>query len=87
MSCCSGRRLIPAGNLRGAAPRHIPNAPAGNLHGATVSHMVYNGVMLLSLRGPFSGAVYRADPEKRALDVDPRDADALLRTGLFTVAG
>jgi hypothetical protein len=82
MSCCSSRRIIPAGNLRGAAPRYMPTAP----NGAVVSHMIYSGTMLLSLRGPISGAVYRADPARRQLDVDPRDADALLRTGLFTPA-
>jgi hypothetical protein len=80
MSCCSSQRnaarLSPI--LRAAVTVAQPQEPA-----ATNAKMRYIGKVPLSLRGPFSGVVYRIGPSQRTLDVDPRDLDAMMRTGLF----
>jgi hypothetical protein len=46
----------------------------------------YSGRADLALRGPVSGRIYQVGPAARRLAADPRDVDALLRTGQFSKA-
>jgi hypothetical protein len=82
MGCgCSGQRAsLRTTTLRAAAPREREVAPTG-------AALAYVGSGRLSLRGPFSGRVYRVGPEARRIDADPRDLAALIRTRLFVVPG
>jgi hypothetical protein len=84
MSCCSGQRSAARSSpmLRAAAAVAQPKA----VETSTVI-VRYTGTAPLALRGPFSGLVYRVGATHRAIEVDPRDLEALLRTGLFERSG
>ena len=80
MPCCSSQRSAARTSpiLHSAVTVAQPQVPA-----ATNVNMRYTGKVPLALRGPFSGSVYRIGPSQRTLDVDPRDLEAMMRTGLF----
>ena len=80
MSCCSNRRQapIPAPRLRAAfTPMRTP-PPSG-----AGPALVYTGQTAVALRGPFSGRIYNVSREKRFVEADAKDVEALLRCGLF----
>ena len=87
MSCCSRRRnvLATTPQLRAAtsSPPNAPQLAPGSAATSTARRLRYLRDTPLSLRGPFSGRVYRVDAASRFIDADARDAEPLLRTGLF----
>ena len=82
MTCCSDRRARLAQGLRAAqsAPGQVV-APGGRV---TVQ---YRGPVPMVLRGTASGEIYRLSQADAAIEVDGRDAVALVRTGWFTRSG
>ena len=51
-----------------------------------VRQLIYRGPVPMVLRGPGSTSLYRLTVPDQAVEVDPLDVDALLRTGWFGVA-
>ena len=47
------------------------------------SRLAYRGPVPMVLRGPGSRTLYRLTETGELVDVDPRDVEALLRTGWF----
>lgn len=83
MSCCSSQRRASSSSpmLRAAVAVAQPRAAE-----STVVTLHYSGKTPLLLRGPFSGCVYRVGQSQKAVIVDPRDVEAMLRTGLFALS-
>ena len=79
MTCCGDRRARLAQGLRAAqsAPGQVV-PPGGRI---TVR---YRGPVPMVLRGTASGEIYRMAQADAAVEVDSRDAVALVRTGWFT---
>jgi hypothetical protein len=84
MPCCGSRRIELAARFH-AAPRALAESPDPIRQEAVVA-LRYSGSAKLALRGPATGRVYRIGPRMRQLSADARDADALIRTGLFVPA-
>lgn len=76
--CSGGRAALTRTTLRPSSPR----PRAADDHATTVA-LAYTGAARLSLRGPFSGRIYRVGPQTPRLEADSRDVEALLRTGFF----
>lgn len=78
MTCCGDRRARLAQGLRAAqsAPGRV--SPPGDR--ATVR---YRGPVPMVLRGTASGEIYRLTEADTTVEVDSRDAVALIRTGWF----
>lgn len=78
MTCCGDRRARLSQGLRAAqsAPIQVI-APEGRV---TVR---YRGPVPMVLRGTASGEIYRLTEPDAAVEVDRRDAVALVRTGWF----
>jgi hypothetical protein len=88
MGCCGDNRrtlsVEPANAPhRGWSASPAPNAPPAEipLNGADL-RLRYSGAGNILVKGPFSGRSY-SFAAGRSEQVDPRDGDALLRTGLF----
>lgn len=88
MPCCGQKRaaLRPTGSrLRLGALGQAPPRPSAAT-GPVEVHLVYLANSAIRVRGAGTRRIYdfsSTDPVQR---VDPQDADALLRTGLFRTA-
>ena len=83
MSCCgSARRQWAARHGSGRAAASPPEPPAPQ----NAVALRYGGGADMALRGPASGRIYRVGTDRRTLEADPRDAEALLATGLFVAS-
>jgi hypothetical protein len=85
MACCGGNRWAARDELtarqRAQFASVTPTAPTEQPAGATIG-LRHSGTTRLLVRGPMSGHAYSFGPNE-AVEVDARDADALLRTHLF----
>jgi len=82
VSCCGSARMQITARY-GATP--TSPAPQPPLPEGAVP-LRYAGGADMALRGPASGRIYRVGRGNRALRADPRDAQALIATGLFVAA-
>ena len=78
MTCCGDRRAQLAQGLRAAQSAPGQAAPTG---GRTTVR--YRGPAPMVLRGTASGEIYRLAQTDAPVEVDSRDAGALVRTGWF----
>ena len=79
MTCCGDRRAQLVQGLRAAQSAPGQVVPPG---GRSTVH--YRGPVPMVLRGTASGEIYRLAEADAAVEVDSRDAVALIRTGWFT---
>ena len=79
MTCCGDRRARLAQGLRAAQSAPGQVTPTG---GRTAVH--YRGPAPMVLRGTESGEIYRLTQTDAPVEVDSRDAVALVRTGWFS---
>ena len=78
MTCCGDRRAQLVQGLRAAQ-----STPGQVVRPGGRSTVHYRGPVPMVLRGTASGEVYRLAETDAAVEVDGRDAVALLRTGWF----
>lgn len=90
MSCC-GRKTS---SSPVTAPAFAPASPRPAWTASPMPHAANVGTVLLRsrerarvlVRGPVTGRTYEFSAERPAQPVDPRDADALMRTTRFVRA-
>ncbi len=92
MSCCGQKRLALVSG-HGGGPASHAGATAAGVAAATLALRGPRDVVLrylalgaFSTRSTRTGRAYACAGTGAAVSVDPRDAEALLRTGLFTRA-
>lgn len=85
MSCCGSRRAaLKHGNgLRTAAAQPTVATP---LVPADAVGLTYHGPVPMVLPSPAGGPPYAMEQPGQRIDVDARDAEALLHTGWFAAA-
>lgn len=80
MSCCGQQRAALRSPARRNASPPVPVAPPLLRAPVALVHMASNATVV---RGPSTGLVYLFGADGAALDVDARDAPALLAGGRF----
>ena len=79
MSCCGNKR----GEIRRQQTVSIPPAPAPVVPKQTLMPVVFKGSGSYLVPGEHSRSVYHFSQKQPERWIDPRDAEALLRTNLF----
>jgi len=54
--------------------------------GARPVRLRFTGTGTIAVKGPLTGKTYLASESNREIDVDPRDADEFIQSGIFSPA-